>query len=180
PAINSYLLGEKRPKFDLLFWNGDSTNLPARMAREYLIRLFRDNELVKDKFDVAGTPVSLKDISVAHYVVAAEKDHIVPWEASFSGLERLRGQGRFVLAQSGHVAGVVNHPAKHKYGYWINEDRPKDMVEWRKGSTAYDGSWWEDWSAWLGRRSGRKVVVENSWPTGHNQLEPAPGRYVKA
>lgn len=180
PAVKAYLLGEPRPKFDLLFWNEDSTRLPERMAREYLTHLYRDNLFANGEFEIEGTKVGLDDIKIPHYVVACEKDHIAPWTASFKGLTRLKGGGRFVLAQSGHIAGIVNHPDKKKYGYWVSDADPgTDLDAWRAGSEAHDGSWWPDWAQWLGRRSGKKVDAAESFPASVPRLEPAPGRYVR-
>jgi polyhydroxyalkanoate synthase subunit PhaC len=180
PAVKAYLLGEARPKFDLLFWNEDATRLPERMAREYLTHLYRDNLFAKGGFDIEGTSVSIDDIKIPHYVVACEKDHIAPWTASFKGLSRLKGGGRFVLAQSGHIAGIVNHPDKKKYGYWVSDADPgEDLDAWRAGTEANDGSWWPDWAEWLGKRSGKKVSAAESFPDSVPRLEPAPGRYVR-
>jgi polyhydroxyalkanoate synthase len=180
PAVKAYLLGEPRPKFDLLFWNEDSTRLPERMAREYLTSLYRDNLFARGEFELGGVSVGLSDIKVPHYVVACEKDHIAPWRASFAGLARAHGDGRFVLAQSGHIAGVVNHPDRKKYGYWVSDAAPRDLDAWRAGSAAHDGSWWPDWAQWLGRRSGKKISAEAAFPEELPRLEPAPGRYVLA
>jgi polyhydroxyalkanoate synthase len=180
PAVKAYLLGEARPKFDLLFWNEDSTRLPERMAQEYLTHLYRDNVFAHGAFEIEGVKVGLDDIKVPHYVVACEKDHIAPWTASFKGLARLKGGGRFVLAQSGHIAGIVNHPDKKKYGYWVSDADPgEDLDAWRAGTEAHDGSWWPDWAAWLGKRSGKKVSAAESFPESVPRLEPAPGRYVR-
>ncbi len=179
PAVKAYLLGEPRPKFDLLFWNEDSTRLPERMAREYLTNLYRDNLFASGGFEIDDSRVSLDDIKIPHYVVACEKDHIAPWDASFKGLSRLRGGGRFVLAQSGHIAGIVNHPDRKKYGYWVSDETPTDLKAWRAGTTAQEGSWWPDWAAWLVRRSGKKIDAADSFPKSIPRLEPAPGRYVK-
>lgn len=180
PAVKAYLLGEARPKFDLLFWNEDSTRLPERMAREYLTHLYRDNLFAKGAFEIEGTHVGLDDIKMPHYVVACEKDHIAPWTASFKGLTRLKGGGRFVLAQSGHIAGIVNHPDKKKYGYWVSDADPgTDLDAWRAGTDAHDGSWWPDWATWLARRSGKKIDAAESFPASVPRLEPAPGRYVR-
>lgn len=180
PAVKAYLLGEARPKFDLLFWNEDSTRLPERMASEYLTHLYRDNQFSNGEFEIEGTKVSIDDIKIPHYVVACEKDHIAPWDASFKGLTRLKGGGRFVLAQSGHIAGIVNHPDKKKYGYWISDTDPgTDLDAWRAGTEAHEGSWWPDWSAWLSRRSGKKIDAADSFPKTIPRLEPAPGRYVR-
>jgi polyhydroxyalkanoate synthase len=179
PAVKAYLLGEARPKFDLLFWNEDSTRLPERMAREYLTYLYRDNAFANGKFDIDGAEVGLDDIKIPHYAVACEKDHIAPWRASFKGLSRLKGGGRFVLAQSGHIAGIVNHPDKKKYGYWVSDEDPVDLDKWRQATEAHDGSWWPDWATWLGRRSGKKIDAAESFPASTPRLEPAPGRYVR-
>jgi polyhydroxyalkanoate synthase len=180
PAVKAYLLGEARPKFDLLFWNEDSTRLPERMAQEYLTHLYRDNVFARGAFEIEGVKVGLDDIKVPHYVVACEKDHIAPWTASFKGLTRLKGGGRFVLAQSGHIAGIVNHPDKKKYGYWVSDADPGDDLDaWRAGTQAHDGSWWPDWAEWLGKRSGKKVSAAESFPESVPRLEPAPGRYVR-
>ncbi|HVY90053.1 MAG TPA: class I poly(R)-hydroxyalkanoic acid synthase [Hyphomonadaceae bacterium] len=179
PAVKAYLLGEPRPKFDLLFWNEDSTRLPERMAREYLTHLYRDNQFSKDDFEIKGVKVGLDDIKIPHYVVACEKDHIAPWKASFTGLARAQGEGRFVLAQSGHIAGIVNHPDKKKYGYWVSDETPANLDQWRAGSEAHDGSWWPDWAQWLSRRSGKKIDAKESFPSSTPRLEPAPGRYVR-
>ncbi|MBI1360661.1 MAG: class I poly(R)-hydroxyalkanoic acid synthase [Alphaproteobacteria bacterium] len=178
PAVKAYLLGEPRPKFDLLFWNEDSTRLPERMASEYLTHLYRDNDFANGNFEIQGSKVSLDDIKLPHYVVACEKDHIAPWKASFKGLARLLGGGRFVLAQSGHIAGIINHPDKKKYGYWVSDDSPVDPEAWRSGTTAHEGSWWPDWAVWLGRRSGKKIDAAAAFPPELPRLEPAPGRYV--
>ncbi len=179
PAVKAYLLGEPRPKFDLLFWNEDSTRLPERMAREYLTHLYRDNQFAKTEFEIDGVKVGLDDIKIPHYAVACEKDHIAPWRASFKGLSRLKGGGRFVLAQSGHIAGIVNHPDKKKYGYWVSDEDPIDLDAWRAKTEAHDGSWWPDWAAWLAKRSGKKIDAADSFPKSTPRLEPAPGRYVR-
>jgi len=176
PAVKAYLLGEPPPKFDLLFWNEDSTRLPERMAREYLTYLYRDNDLALDRFPLKESRVGLGDIKTPHYVVACEKDHIAPWRASFKGLARAGGDGRFVLAQSGHIAGIVNHPDRRKYGYWVSNDRPGDLDSWKAGAEPHEGSWWPDWARWLSRRSGRKQPA--AWPETLTRIEPAPGRYV--
>jgi polyhydroxyalkanoate synthase len=179
PAVKAYLMGEPRPKFDLLFWNEDSTRLPERMAREYLTHLYRDNAFAHGEFDLGETKVSIDEIKTPHYVVACEKDHIAPWKASFKGLARARGGGRFVLAQSGHIAGVINHPDKQKYGYWVSDETPgKDLDAWKAAAAPHEGSWWPDWAAWLAKRSGKKIDAGAAFPPELPRLEPAPGRYV--
>jgi polyhydroxyalkanoate synthase len=178
PAVKAYLLGEPRPKFDLLFWNEDSTRLPERMALEYLRRLYRDNEFARGVYDIGGVAVQPGDIAIPHYVVACEKDHIAPWRSSFAGLAKASGSGRFVLAQSGHIAGVINPPEKRKYGYWVSDKPPHSPDSWRETTTAADGSWWPDWASWLSRRSGKRIDAAASWREEARPIEPAPGRYV--
>jgi len=178
PAVKAYLLGEPRPKFDLLFWNEDATRLPERMALEYLSALYRDNSFSRGAYDLRGQTISPEDINLPHYVVACEKDHIAPWRSSFTGLARARGKGRFVLSQSGHIAGVVNPPSKQKYGYWASDVSPVDPDAWREATSPVAGSWWPDWRAWLARRSGRRIKAETVWNDSTPRLEPAPGRYV--
>jgi polyhydroxyalkanoate synthase len=178
PAVRAYLLGEPRPKFDLLFWNQDSTRLPARMASEYLNHLYWANDFAQDRFEVRGVPVTLEDVKVPHYVVACEKDHIAPWISSFKGLSRTKGEARFVLAQSGHIAGIINPPTKVKYGHYTGDGPPGDADAWMAAATLNEGSWWPDWGAWLAKRSGRKIDAAASFPADMPRLEPAPGRYV--
>ncbi len=180
PAIHSYLLGEERPKFDLLFWNGDSTNLPAKMASELLIRLLRDNEFTKGKFTVNNVPISIGDIKTPIYAVTGETDHIVPWKSSFKGLAKANGNNRYVVSRSGHIAGIINHPSRNKYGYWVSDEKPTDCDAWLRNAELNEGSWWPDWARWLTRRSGKKIDIDQGWPDNHPKLEPAPGSYVKA
>jgi polyhydroxyalkanoate synthase len=149
------------------------------MAREYLTLLYRDNAFSAGSFPIEDAKVGLDDIKIPHYAVACEKDHIAPWRASFKGLSRVKGDGRFVLAQSGHIAGIVNHPDKKKYGYWVSDEPPADLDKWRQGTEAHEGSWWPDWAQWLGRRSGKKIDAAESFPSSVPRLEPAPGRYVR-
>ncbi len=178
PAVRAYLLGEPRPKFDLLFWNQDSTRLPARMASEYLNQLYWANDFAGDRFELNGVPVTLEDIKIPHYVVACEKDHIAPWTSSFKGLSRTKGEARFVLAQSGHIAGIINPPTKIKYGHYTGDGPPGDAEAWMEAATLQEGSWWPDWGAWLSKRSGRKIDATASFPADMPRIEPAPGRYV--
>lgn len=178
PAVRAYLLGEPRPKFDLLFWNQDSTRLPARMASEYLNHLYWANDFAQGRYAVMGTPVALEDIKIPHYVVACEKDHIAPWSSSFKGLARTKGEARFVLAQSGHIAGIINPPTKVKYGHYTGDGPPGDAEAWMEAATLQEGSWWPDWGAWLAKRSGRKIDAAASFPADMTRIEPAPGRYV--
>ncbi len=179
PAVRSYMLGEAPPAFDLLFWNGDSTNLPAAMAREYLHGLYRENRLVKGTFAVDGETVSLGDITVPTIAIATRTDHIAPWQSSFSGISQFGGDTTLVLSDSGHIAGIVNPPAAQKYGYWTNDaDFTVDTSQdWFDRAERHEGSWWPVWSDWMAARSGSRVAAREF---GSTDLGDAPGSYVKA
>lgn len=176
-----YLLGEEPPAFDLLFWNADSADLPSRLYADYLGQMYSRNALrVPDALQIHDTPVDLGRIRVPAYVLAARDDHIVPWRSAYAGMGLLAGERRFVLAESGHVAGIVNPPAPPRRGYWLHEDVAMDADAWYAAAQHRRGSWWQDWARWLRARSGRLIRA----PAGlgsetHPPLEPAPGRYVR-
>jgi len=180
PAVRSYMMGEAPPAFDLLFWNGDSTNLPALMAKEYLSKLYSANDLIHDRFMVDSKAVKMSDITLPIYAVASESDHIAPWKSSFKGLSKTSGEKTLMLAESGHIAGVVNPPSSGKYGYWLNPAPLEDPDEWQKSGEHHKGSWWEHWSAWLAERSGKKVPARKPGSKEFPALCPAPGTYVVA
>ena len=179
PAVRSYMLGEAPPAFDLLFWNGDSTNLPAAMAREYLHGLYRENRLAKGTFVVDGESVSLGDITVPTIAIATRTDHIAPWQSSFSGIAQFNGDTTLILSDSGHIAGIVNPPAAQKYGYWTNEaEFAADTAQrWFDEAERHEGSWWPVWSGWMAERSGSRIAARR--PIDRT-LGDAPGSYVKA
>ena len=182
-VINNYLMGEDYPAFDLLHWNSDTTNLPARWHKAYLRDLYRDNKLVvPDALSADGTPIDLTRIQTPAYIQAGREDHISPPESVFRITRHLRGPMRFVLAGSGHIAGVVNPPDARKYQYWINEDPVTSLDEFAAGATEHPGSWWPDWIEWI-RTHGDKTVAARGKrkPGGKNDsvIEPAPGQYVK-
>lgn len=179
PAVRSYLLGEAPPAFDLLYWNSDSTNLPARMAKEYLHYLYEENRLARGTFEVGGERLNLADITIPVFAVATKRDHIAPWKASFAGLARLSGKKTFVLAESGHIAGIVNPPAAEKYGYWTNDAPANDLVRWAAAATRHEGSWWPFWSEWITAVSGKKISAKKAKNPDFTALCPAPGTYVK-
>ncbi len=179
PAIRSYMMGEAPPAFDLLYWNSDSPNLPARMTVEYLRGLYMDNDLAEGRFEILGEKISIKSIRKPAYVLATENDHIAPWHASFKGLNQTRGKCRFVLSKAGHVAGVVNPASADKYGHWINEDRPDDLNKWQKEADYHDSSWWRDWNNWLIPKSGKQVPAREPGTEKYKVIEAAPGAYVK-
>ncbi len=180
PAIKSYMLGIKPPAFDLLYWNGDSPNLPGKMAVEYLDRLYKGNLLVKGKLKFGGKTLDLADIDIPIYAVATINDHIAPWKASFSGLNNVASkEARFVLAGSGHIAGVINPANSVKYGHWMNPDRPDDLDAWFEAAEQQEGSWWNNWAIWLKERSGKRVKAASPGSDDYPPLEHAPGSYVK-
>jgi polyhydroxyalkanoate synthase len=178
PAIKSYMLGEAPPAFDLLYWNGDGTNLPATMAVQYLRGLCQQDGFAKGEFQVFGKPVSLADVKLPLCAIACETDHIAPWKASFNGIKQMGSQDKtFLLSESGHIAGIINPPSKDKYGHYTN-DAPVsgDPEAWLKGATFHKGSWWPRWGEWLKGHSG--PLVKARVPV--DSLCAAPGTYVVA
>lgn len=179
PAIKSYMLGETPPAFDLLFWNGDGTNLPGKMAKEYLYGLCRDDGLAKGDFVVKGRKVSLGDVTLPLCAVACETDHIAHWQGSFNGIKQMGSKDKtFILSQSGHIAGIVNPPSKNKYGHYIHPGPMTAPKAWREGATFHPSSWWPRWGEWLAKRSGPMVPARQ--PEGARVLCDAPGSYVSA
>ena len=177
PAIKSYMLGEAPPAFDLLYWNGDGTNLPSTMALEYLRGLCQGDGFAKGAFKVFGRAVSLADVKLPLCAIACETDHIAPWKASFNGIRQMGSDDKsFILSQSGHIAGIVNPPAKGKYGHYTNAGPMAAPEDWLAGATFTAGSWWPRWKDWLAERSGPQVAARV--PLG--ALCPAPGTYVAA
>ncbi len=185
-VINNYLMGEEPAPFDLLHWNSDVTNLPAGWHRDYLETLYKQNKLVeKGGISVAGTPIDLSTIATPAYIQAGREDHIAPPESVWKIMRFLTGPKRFVLAGSGHIAGVVNPPAAGKYQYWINEadPAPASLDAFVAGARETKGSWWPDWLAWLNAIDDTTVPATKARVPGMGKLAPiedAPGRYVKA
>ncbi len=183
-VVNNYLLGQDYPPFDLLHWNGDTTNLPARWHKDYLTQLYRDNMLVvPGAISVGGTPIDLTKIQTPAYVQAGKEDHIAPIESVWKLTTHLAGPVRFLLAGSGHIAGVINPPAAMKYQYWTNEAPASNLDEFIATATETKGSWWPDWRAWIGKIDSHEVSVKGARIPGKGKLKPiedAPGRYVRA
>lgn len=176
PAIRSYMLGEPPPAFDLLYWNGDGTNLPGRMVTQYLRDLIQQNALVRDGFDLRGHKVHLSEVTVPLCAIACEGDHIAPWLHSWQGVAQMGSRDKtFILSESGHVAGIINPPTKEKYGHYTSdagfEGTPQD---WRAAAQFHKGSWWGHWNEWLQKWAGPMVPAR----IPHESLMPAPGSYV--
>jgi polyhydroxyalkanoate synthase len=183
-VVGNYLKGETPPPFDLLYWNGDSTNLPGPMYCWYLRHMYLQNELKQPgALTVCGEKVDLGAIRAPVFVYASREDHIVPWPAAYASLALLKGPRRFVLGASGHIAGVINPPAKGKRSHWIGAgaDFPADPQAWLDAAREHPGSWWSDWGAWLKGHAGKLVnAPRQPGSPRHPATEPAPGRYVKA
>ncbi|MGY6412124.1 MAG: PHA/PHB synthase family protein [Alkalilacustris sp.] len=179
PAIRSYMMGEAPPAFDLLYWNGDSTNLPARMTVEYLRGLCQQDRFARGEFQICGETVSTRDIKLPLCAIACETDHIAAWRSSFRGIAGMGSRDRtFILAESGHIAGIVNPPSKKKYGHFTSEATLEDPDAWRAGATRHDGSWWPRWEEWLRKRSGKMIPARAPGSEAYPPLCPAPGTYV--
>lgn len=180
PAIKTYMMGQTPPAFDLLFWNGDGTNLPRRMAIEYLRGLCQQNGFATGAFPVFGVPVRLSDVKLPLYAIACETDHIAHWRGSFNGIAQMGSTEKtFVLAQSGHIAGIVNPPTKDKYGHFTNTAPISGVPDdWQASATFHTGSWWPRWGAWLAGQSGARIAAPALGSANHPVLCPAPGTYV--
>ena len=181
-VVNNYLLGEDYPAFDLLHWNGDVTNLPAKWHNDYLRALYRDNKLVvPDALEADGTPIDLTLVRTPSYIQAGKEDHIAPAESVWRITEHFKGPIKFVLAGSGHIAGVVNPPEAGKYQYWTNDGSPRSLAEFREGAVEHPGSWWPDWIDWLREQDSETVPATGKRKPGgkgDKVIEDAPGRYV--
>jgi polyhydroxyalkanoate synthase len=179
PAIKSYMMGEAPPAFDLLYWNGDGTNLPGKMAVEYLRGLCQGDKFATVGFDVAGETVQLGDVTVPICAIACETDHIAAWKSSYRGVQKMGSADKtFILSESGHIAGIVNPPSKMKYGHYTNPDLDLSPEAWRETAQFREGSWWPRWEAWLAPRSGPMVPARSPGDSEHEPLAPAPGTYV--
>ena len=179
PAIKSYMMGKAPPAFDLLYWNGDGTNLPAKMAVEYLRGLCQGDALATNGFPVAGTTVTLDDVQVPVCAIACETDHIAAWKSSYRGVQKMGSKDKtFILSESGHIAGIVNPPSKNKYGHYTNPDLGLTPEDWLAEADKNEGSWWPRWNQWLSAKSGEKVAPRSPGDKKHPALCAAPGTYV--
>lgn len=184
-VVNNYMLGKDPFPFDLLYWNADSTRLPAKMHSFYLRRMYRDNALCKGEIELDGVKIDLTKITTPSYFLSTAEDHIAPWKSTYAATKLFSGPLRFVLSASGHIAGVINPPTARKYSYKANKegDRKynKNPEKWFAGAKEHGGSWWKDWYAWMVRNNhtGGKVKARKPGGGKLKPLEDAPGSYVK-
>ncbi len=186
-VVGNYLKGETPPPFDLLYWNSDSTNLPGPFYAWYLRNTYYENNLIKPgKAVVCGQKIDLRKIDMPVYIYGSREDHIVPIGGAYASTQQLPGKKRFVMGASGHIAGVINPPAKKKRSFWTNDKLPAGKfppasADWLKTATEHPGSWWTDWATWLKSHAGKQIAAPKAYGNRtHKAIEPAPGRYVKA
>ncbi len=179
-VVNNYLLGKDPFPFDLLYWNSDSTRMPAKMHTFYLRNMYIKNRLVEPGgITLAGEPIDLNNIRVPTCFVSAVEDHIAPWKSTYMGAQHLPGPVKFILGGSGHIAGIVNPPAANKYHYWTDDDLAGSADEWLSKAQRHDGSWWSEWNAWVSQFGGGKVTARIPGQGKLKALEDAPGSYAK-
>ena len=179
PAIKSYMMGEAPPSFDLLFWNGDGSNLPGKMALQYLRHLCQDNQFAKNQLNMFGEKLGASDIETPVFAVSCETDHIASWEDCFRGLHNFSSKEKtFVLSEAGHVAGIVNAPGRGKYGYYFGKDDFKNPENWKERADFKKESWWPFWEKWLGGQSKDLVKARTPGTIDDVDLGDAPGWYV--
>lgn len=181
-VVNNYLLGKEPFPFDLLYWNSDCTRMPAKMHGFYLRNMYQKNLLSQPgQLELAGEKLDLRQIKIPVYLQASKDDHIAPYRSVYKATQLYGGPVRFMLAGSGHIAGVINHPDAKKYQHWLNDTKtnPPNVEDWLKGAKEYPGSWWDDWDKWLAPKSGEKVPARKPGDGKLKVIEPAPGSYVK-
>ena len=179
-VINNYLMGKDPFPFDLLYWNSDSTRMPAAMHSFYLHKMYRENKLVEPgELTFMKTPVDLRKIDTPTFILSTHEDHIAPWKSTYRATQLYNGPVTFTLAASGHIAGVVNPPEPKKYGYWTNSKKPVDPDAWFAGAKEHQGSWWPAWRQWLKKFAGVEVDARHPGDRDLNVLEEAPGSYVR-
>ncbi|MGF1610546.1 MAG: PHA/PHB synthase family protein [Kiloniellales bacterium] len=179
-VVNNYLLGKDPFPFDLLYWNSDSTRMPAAMHSFYLRRMYQENLLVEPGgITLKGVPIDLTRIKTPAFLLSTREDHIAPWQSTYAATQLYQGPVRFVLAASGHIAGVVNPPAAGKYSHWTNPENPPDPDEWLRGAKEHKGSWWPEWLTWVAKKSGDQVPARVPGDGKLKVIEEAPGSYVK-
>jgi polyhydroxyalkanoate synthase len=179
-VVNNYLMGREPFPFDLLYWNDDATNMPAATHKFYLRKLYRENLLCKPGgISVNGAELDVSKIETPAYFISTKEDHIAPWQATYAATQLFKGPVTFTLAASGHVAGIVNPPAKNKYCFWTASKNPADPLKWLESATQKDGSWWTDWAAWVKQYAGPKIKPSAIGGGKLKPIEDAPGSYVR-
>ncbi|WP_127115351.1 PHA/PHB synthase family protein [Shimia sediminis] len=180
PAIKSYMMGEAPPAFDLLYWNGDGSGLPGKMAHQYLRELCQENEFVGEGIELCGERLHISDVDLPVCSVTCETDHIARWKDCYHGFQQTKSRSKtFIVSESGHIAGIVNPPSKKKYGHYTNKDVKGSADDWMAGATFNEGSWWPVWDKWLSGRSGKQVPAREPGDSEHPVLCDAPGPYVQ-
>jgi polyhydroxyalkanoate synthase len=179
-VVNNYLMGKDPFPFDLLYWNADSTRMPAAMHSFYLRNMYQRNLLREPNgIELAGTPIDLHTIRTPSFLLSTQEDHIAPWKATYAATQIYAGPAKFVLSGSGHIAGVVNPPAAQKYGYWTGSKLPKSPDPWLESANHQAGSWWPEWARWLKKYRGADVKARHPGDGKLQAIEDAPGSYVK-
>ena len=179
-VINNYLLGRDPFPFDLLYWNSDSTRMPAAMHAFYLRHMYIRNLLAKPGgIELLGVPIDIGRVRTPVYFASTVEDHIAPWRSTYAGAKLFKGPVRFVLGGSGHIAGIVNPPAANKYSYWTHSKLPDTPEQWLKGASQHPGSWWTDWGGWIAQHGGDKVPARVPGKGKLKVIEDAPGAYAR-
>ena len=178
-VVNNYLMGRDPFPFDLLYWNGDSTRMPANMHSFYLRKMYQENKLVEPGgIELDGVPIDLRKIETPTMILATREDHIAPWKSAYAATQLYKGPVKFCLAGSGHIAGVVNPPANNKYGYWTNKENPADAEEWLASAEEHPGSWWPEWRKWVKKYAGGQIKARKPGDGKLKVIEEAPGSYA--
>jgi polyhydroxyalkanoate synthase len=179
-VVNNYLLGKDPFPFDLLYWNSDSTRMPAAMHSFYLRNMYQENKLVvPGGISLLGVPIDLSKIAVPSFLLSTKEDHIAPWKATYAATQIYKGPVKFCLAASGHIAGVVNPPGQNKYGHWENAKLPKSPEDWLKAAKYDNDSWWPTWEKWVAKYAGGEVKARRPGDGKLEPIEDAPGSYVQ-
>jgi len=177
--VSNYLMGKEPKPFDLLFWNADQTRMPKALHLFYLRKFYVENALAKGDLVLAGVRLDLGKVTVPIFVQSSKEDHIAPARSVYRGARLFGGPVTFTLAGSGHIAGVINPPAAHKYQHWTNPAVPPTFEEWLAGAVEHPGSWWPHWAEWLKKRSGAQVPARDPAKGPLKPLDDAPGSFVK-
>lgn len=177
-VVNNYYMGKDPLRFDLLYWNSDTTRMPQAMHLFYLHECYRENKLARGEMVLDGVQLDLSKVKTPVYLQSSKDDHIAPYRSVYKSTQLFGGPVRFIMAGSGHIAGVINHPDAQKYQYWTNENQPEAVEDWVAGAQEHPGSWWPDWTGWLRERSGKMVPARQPGDGKLTPIEDAPGSFV--